>query len=255
MRTAGTAALCSIEDAAAPLFDSHKSSLQPQGDTNGNYAENNRPDLVPSVINQFFETTNPELDNESENYASPLIPPQQVKHKRLSDNDGDDDASPRHVKHRRLNNDKGKGRSKGQDIQRTTTFPAAISTPPTSPSLGSHSMCTRQKWRQQQQRQQQRQHQQRKQQRQQQQRQQQHQQEERPFDEWMERINRLETNELQSRHRLQQSMVNTSERLDAFERSVDRQAHERTTSRRHLEQQISQVLSSLSTLTQQNQQR
>jgi hypothetical protein len=112
-------------------------------------------------------------------------------------------------------------------------------------------MCTRQKQRQKQQRQQQRQQQQR----QQQQRPQQHQQQVQPFDEWMERINCLETNGSQSRHCLQQSMENTAERLDAFERSVARQVHERTTSRRHLEQQISQVLSSLSTLTQKNRQR
>ncbi|SAM09169.1 hypothetical protein [Absidia glauca] len=267
LRTAGAAALCSIEDAAAPLSISHLSSLQLQGDTNNDtnndYAGNNRRDLLPGGIDQSFKTTSPELDNE--NYVSPLTPPQQIKHKRLDDNDDDDDASPRHVKHRRLNNDKGKGRSKGQDIQRTKpspTFPAAISSPPTSPSLGSHSMCTRQKQRQQQQRQQQqrqqqqRQQQQRQQQqRQQQQRQQQHQQQDQPFDEWMGRINRLETNASQSSHRLQQSMVNTAERLDAFERLVARQAHERTTSRRHLEQQIGQVLRSLSTLTQQNQQR
>ncbi|SAM07502.1 hypothetical protein [Absidia glauca] len=109
------------------------------------------------------------------------------------------------------------------------TLSAATSSPPTSPSLASHCNSTRQ----QQQRQQ-------------------------PFDEWMERINRLETsveNESQSRHRLQQSVVDTVERLDALKRSVSRQAHEHSTSRRHLEQQINQALTNLSILTQQNQQR
>jgi chromosome segregation ATPase len=144
-------------------------------------------------------------------------------------------------------------RSKRQDIQRTQqvtmsrldtfmkkyqeqrtppspTLSAATSSPPTSPSLASHCNSTRHR---QQQRQQ-------------------------PFDEWTERINRLETsveNESQSRHRLQQSMVDTVERLDALKRSVSQQAHEHSTSRRHLEKQINQALTNLSILTQQNQQR
>lgn len=145
-------------------------------------------------------------------------------------------------------------RSKRQDIQRTQqvtmsrldtfmkkyqeqrtppspTLSAATSSPPTSPSLASHGNNPRQ----------------------------QRQQQQGPhLDGWMERINRLETSvekESQSRHRLQQSMVHTVERLDALKRSVSRQAHEHTTSRRHLEQQINQALNNLSILTQQNQQR
>ncbi|SAM09158.1 hypothetical protein [Absidia glauca] len=276
LRTAGAAALCCIEDLAAPLLDSHVSSLQRQGDANDDNARNNRRDSLLGVINNFFKTTDPDFNCadgsppipspqikqeddgaltmiKQEDDDSPPMAPQQTKHKRVHDDDDDDDTSARHAKHRRLSNDSDKERSERQNVQRaqqltisrletlmkknqqqrtptSPTSPVATSSTHASPSFGSHSMCTRQQQRQQQQRQQQ-------------------QQQERPFDE---RINRLETNEAQSSHVLQQSMVDTAKRLDALERSIARQAHEDTTSQRQLEQQISQVLNHLSTLTQQS---
>ncbi|KAI8089669.1 uncharacterized protein BX664DRAFT_333601 [Halteromyces radiatus] len=74
------------------------------------------------------------------------------------------------------------------------------------------------------------------------------------WDEWMDRINRLEARmekEAKSRQSLQQSVTDTVERMDALKKSVARQAREHTASRRQLENQMNQAMKNLSTLTQQ----
>ncbi|SAM07500.1 hypothetical protein [Absidia glauca] len=114
------------EDAAAPLVDSHISGLQPQGDANDDYAGNNRRDSILSVINQFFKTTDPDLNCAD---GSPPIPSPQIK----QEDDEKDILQDEHVLH-------GcpwiifPAATLLPPTTPSPTLPAVISSPPASPS-------------------------------------------------------------------------------------------------------------------------